>query len=771
MIAASCAAATNAVPTSQEATIDSGGSGDSGSVVEQTATAPEMTVPVDDLIISEIHYHPADDVAEFLELHNPTDSPIDLSGYSIADAIEVIFEEGTVPVGGYVIVSRSAEATEMAYGVSPTAIYTSKLSNRGERITLVAADGEVVDTVTYSDRTPWPEAPDGDGPSLELINATFDNDDVSNWRASTAPTPGAANSVEGTELVAAVSQIMVNPAQPEPSTNVAISAKVPADSATLVYQVGFDDPTTVDMDVSANVATATMPGQDAGTLVRYRIEAGGISAPTADDSIDFFGYVVSDPSVTPPIPRIDWFMDPAEFEDMIDNHLLDNQLFSTVIAYDGVVYDNVMVRPRGGDFRRTTFPKQSFEFEFPDGHDFIAPDLVPYPIDQFALGSQFGDWTMGREHASWSIMNETTGQPVHSAQTFLAQNGYFYGVYRFSEKLDGQWREANGLDGGEFYKANGLGGWAHAEGWEVKAPEGGSDAEINAVGARLRNDPAGPAKTAFLYENFDIPNIINYMATSVVLEHDDQTFQNFFVFHDTEGSGLYSVHPWDLDETFGPKLLCWEEPMTDTLCLMDPLFTSVMEVPEFEAMYWQRLRTLADTYLEPTLIEDRHAALIAEIGTALADKEATQWGRNPAYDMVDVFGWGVQERRDALESEPRLPRAQPAVPAIVIGEILPSPADGEAEVLELRNPSGSPVDLSGWTVDGVDLVIPGGTVIAAGGSVLLTDSIELLRATLASQNSIVIEYGGGLKGDGETITLTNVAGDVVVQVTYGEGAS
>lgn len=787
LMAAACATATSTVPTAAvpaetpaDRAADADAS-DSASAFPTSSTTTPTPPPTpardlrdDHLVINEVHYHPADDPdetndvddLEFVELYNPTDAPIDLSGYSIADAVEMTFEDVVLPAGEYLFVSPSAEASLAEYGVSPSAVYTSKLSNGGETIALLAADGTVIDAVTYFDQLPWPEAADGDGPSLDLIDAASDNNDATNWKPSISPTPGEVNSTAGTEPLPVVSQITLSPAQPEPSSSVTISAKVPSAAATLTYQVNFDDPVSEVMDIADGVASAIVPGQDAGTLVRYRIDTFEASAPAAEDTIELLGYVVADPSVTPPVPRIDWFMEPATFEDMIENHLFDNKLFPATVAYDGVVYDNVMVRPRGGDYRRTTFPKQSFEFEFPKGHDFIAPELVPYPVDQFALGSQFGDWTMGREETSWSIMNAETGQPVHSAQTYLAQNGDFYGVYRFTEKLDGQWRDAVGLDGGEFFKANGLGGWKHLDGWEVKTPKDGTADEINALGVRLRNDPAGAAKTAFLYETFDIPNVINYMAVSALIEHDDQTFQNFFVFKDTDGSGLYSVHPWDLDETFGPKILCWEKPMTDPLCLQNPLFDSVMAVPEFEAMYWQRMRTLVDKYLTPTLLEDRHDALIATIGTELADQEAVQWGRNPAYAMTDVFGWGIQERRDAFANEPRLRPAQPANPAIVINEILPSPNDGEAEVLELFNASDSPIDLSGWTIDGVDLKIPGGTVISPGGYVVFTDSIKLLRSSLRNSNAIIIEFGGGLKGAGEQLTLSNASGVVVDEVEY-----
>ncbi|MBK7173796.1 MAG: T9SS type A sorting domain-containing protein [Bacteroidales bacterium] len=52
-----------------------------------------------------------------------------------------------------------------------------------------------IDTVNYDDTDPWPVEPDGNGPTLELINPTLDNALASSWKASYTPhgTPGEPN--------------------------------------------------------------------------------------------------------------------------------------------------------------------------------------------------------------------------------------------------------------------------------------------------------------------------------------------------------------------------------------------------------------------------------------------------------------------------------------------------------------------------------------------------------------------------------------------------
>jgi len=68
------------------------------------------------------------------------------------------------------------------------------LSGGGELIRLFDAESTLIDSVDYDDDDPWPPEPDGDGPTLELINPTNDNSLVGSWQTSVDHgTPGTAN--------------------------------------------------------------------------------------------------------------------------------------------------------------------------------------------------------------------------------------------------------------------------------------------------------------------------------------------------------------------------------------------------------------------------------------------------------------------------------------------------------------------------------------------------------------------------------------------------
>jgi len=54
-------------------------------------------------------------------------------------------------------------------------------------ITLLAADGTIIESFRYDDKAPWPENPDGSGPSLTRILPPFPPSDPASWRPSVKP--------------------------------------------------------------------------------------------------------------------------------------------------------------------------------------------------------------------------------------------------------------------------------------------------------------------------------------------------------------------------------------------------------------------------------------------------------------------------------------------------------------------------------------------------------------------------------------------------------
>jgi hypothetical protein len=153
-------------------------------------------------VINEIHYRtgPGADPEDWVELHNPGDAPLDLSGWMLLDGDDdhvYAVPVGTmVEPGGFIVLCRDVEAFRAVYPNVGSAVgdLGFGLSSDGEQVRLHDRSGAPVDSVRYDDRVPWPEEADGRGPSLELVHPALDNADPRHWAASTGRgSPGAVN--------------------------------------------------------------------------------------------------------------------------------------------------------------------------------------------------------------------------------------------------------------------------------------------------------------------------------------------------------------------------------------------------------------------------------------------------------------------------------------------------------------------------------------------------------------------------------------------------
>ncbi len=142
--------------------------------------------------VTEIMYHPSDfgtnnsDEVEFLELKNTGTNTFDFSGLQFTDGITFSFTNGTKLLpGAFFVLARNAAVFASKYpGVPVNGIYTGKLDNGGERLTLAHVLATNVFSFSYNNAVPWPITPDGYGFSLVPANPNGDPALPQSWRPS-----------------------------------------------------------------------------------------------------------------------------------------------------------------------------------------------------------------------------------------------------------------------------------------------------------------------------------------------------------------------------------------------------------------------------------------------------------------------------------------------------------------------------------------------------------------------------------------------------------
>jgi hypothetical protein len=148
--------------------------------------------------VTELHYNPASypgvvdrQDLEFIELLNVGNFTVNMDGVQIGGFAELpyTFTGGiNLAPGERLVVARNPAVFQQVYGtgvnLAPTGYGDRNFSNGGELVTFVDPLGTTVWSFTYSDVAPWPTAPDGNGPSLEIIDPQGDPANPANWRAS-----------------------------------------------------------------------------------------------------------------------------------------------------------------------------------------------------------------------------------------------------------------------------------------------------------------------------------------------------------------------------------------------------------------------------------------------------------------------------------------------------------------------------------------------------------------------------------------------------------
>ncbi|MEO6246653.1 MAG: lamin tail domain-containing protein [Opitutaceae bacterium] len=262
-------------------------------------------------MINEIMFHPSSETTteEYIELHNTGATSVSLDGWSFTSGVSFTFPSVAIAAGGYLVVAadRAAFAAKYPAVTNVVAGWSGRLSNSADSIVLKDSRGVKIDQVDYADDGDWAtrerdnlddghrgwrwrSQADGQGKSLELINAAFDNNRGQNWGASTTAqgTPGAANSIAASDIAPVVTAVRHFPLVPTSTQAVTVNATVLDDrgvavTVTVSYRRDgtaswtsapmFDDGAHDDGAAGDHVFGAGLPAAADGTIMEFYISA------------------------------------------------------------------------------------------------------------------------------------------------------------------------------------------------------------------------------------------------------------------------------------------------------------------------------------------------------------------------------------------------------------------------------------------------------------------------------------------------------------------
>ncbi|HOT97429.1 MAG TPA: CotH kinase family protein [bacterium] len=206
------------------------------------------------VVINEINFKSADsyDTEDWVELYNYGLREAAIGGWHLKDDTDdhdFVFPADTrIPGGGFLVASRDTTKFRRFYPQPSIRLFGNLsygLSSGGDQVCLFDADGVLVDSVAFGITAPWPAAPAGQGPTLELRSPAMDNSLAASWVASTGHgTPGAQNSgynaVETPHNGPLPTEIELAQNYPNPfnaGTSIAFTLPAPAEVRLEIYSI------------------------------------------------------------------------------------------------------------------------------------------------------------------------------------------------------------------------------------------------------------------------------------------------------------------------------------------------------------------------------------------------------------------------------------------------------------------------------------------------------------------------------------------------------
>lgn len=568
---------------------------------------------------------------------------------------------------------------------------------------------------------PASEDQPGTGYSMQLVNPLFDNDLAGSWRSAT-PTPLAQNSrIFADNIPPHIRQVKHSPQQPNTGEIVTVTAKVTdsdgVDGVHLLYQLVdpgdyfgieqsrfyeswdafemHDDGLNGDLNAGDDIYTVQLPEslQIHRRLVRYRIHVTdklgySLIVPYGDDPQPNFAYFVYDgapawkgavrpgrtvveysPEIMNSLPIYHLIsraedVQECQFVPISDarcNPEANLYKWTGTLVYDGVVYDHIRYRARGG-WATYAFGKNRWKFDFNRGHYFQARDDYGRKYKEkwdklnFSACFQFTNTNNRGEHgmyeAATSRLFALASVPVSNMSwlhfrvidDFLEANpndqyeGDFWGLYLAIEQPDGHFLDRNNLPDGNMYK--------------MYFPCNGDQGNQNNQGPTQVTDHSDviafcqayhgyPSDRQWWEQNTNLDLYYSYRAICDAVHHYDLTDRwNCFYYHNPE-TNRWSMLPWDFDHTWDTDIYTdddeyWKQVLDRRLFQGHSVGHPAVyhQFPDCIIAFQNRARGLNDLLIngeQCVQIIDEFAAVISDPdgGPSFVDADRAMWDQNP----------------------------------------------------------------------------------------------------------------------------------------------
>ncbi len=547
---------------------------------------------------------------DWVELYNPSDSPVDISGYHLSDESTLLTKytfpsNSTIPARGFLKIWVTDAATGF------------ELSSKGEKLFLSSTEGASIDSLTFP---------------AQLENISFGRlkDTLNAFRYFVTSTPGEPNTIRGYRMVEAAitfSHDMGFYSGPVTLTIASASGKVryttdgtqPMESSPIVPDNGL----TVDHTCVINARVI-----DEGVISGV-IETNSYFINEVTHNLPVFSITAN------PLRLFNEQIGPSGYAIGLYNNTNGNgntvtgDIRATVQMFDnkGTCVINQDAEIKSFGMGANQFAQKSLAFNAKSSYgksDFAYPMFPNKPIlatKRFVLRNSGNDncKTLFRDALVHLLMKDYADVDyLDYDPALLFVNGRYFGIHNIREKADEHYPSGNyGLTASEVDLLRGYGG---AKLNEVMA---GDDAHYTSIDEFITNhDIALPENYSHVKENIDIECFMDYLITQLYCANLD-FMTNVKEWRPRTDNGRWRWILFDMDYSFGfpAEKGFYEhnsfENFSQRFC---PVWRKkFLENPEYRAMLLHRYATHISTTFKPARVIAKIDAIAEKLKPAMPD--------------------------------------------------------------------------------------------------------------------------------------------------------
>ena len=278
---------------------------------------------------------------------------------------------------------------------------------------------------------------------------------------------------------------------------------------------------------------------------------------------------------------------------------LDEEYHTASVTYRNITLDDVAFRTKGNSSLQSVAQMNSTRYSFKVDMNYYVDGQKLMGMKKINLNNNYKDPSYMRERIAYDMMRSLDIPTPRLSYVNLYINDSLHGLYTLVEQVDSEFLEEN-FDNpdGDLYKPDGTGSdllwrgtnFASYSGVELKTNEETSD---NAAFINMVNELNNGSD---LESIINVDGVLRYLAVSTALSNLDSyqgsLAHNYYIY---EQDGVFSIIPWDLNESFGTFTMgCQDSNAVISLYIDEPTASNLADRPLIAKLLENE--TYKDTY-------------------------------------------------------------------------------------------------------------------------------------------------------------------------------